>query len=200
MQLLTQAPIQLLTHGHTHPLRQVAPGMVVAQVTLMSHSHHVQKMHRCPWAPLWPAAHSPACLLAPSSLAWEGLWDGQKSLRGADAGKGSWWCYMPQSSSGPAGSNRQGHLRIQGEYSLFWGSRKPQTARSRPPALPGEGASRPWVDSHPSLIFWQEVAIPGLYLWECWPAPCLLWYPSTQRVPSRDSEGPFGARLGSVQV
>lgn len=138
----------------TYPLRQVAPSMVVAQVTLASHSHQPQKMPRCPLAVLWPAAHSPACLIAPSSLGWEWLWDGQKSPQAADGAKESQWCVMPCSSPGPAGSNREGHLRIQGECSLFWGQQEPPTLRSRPPALPGEGASRPWVDSHPFLVFW----------------------------------------------
>lgn len=68
-----------------------------------------------------------------------------------------------------------------------------------PLTLPGEGTSRPWADSHPSLVFWQEVAMLGLYLWECWPAPYLLCHPSTQHVSSRDRESPFGARPGSVQ-
>ena len=124
--------------------------MVVAQVAIVSHSHHLQKKPTCPLAPLWPAPHSPACLLAPSSLGWEGLWDGQKSLRGADGAKESQWCVMPCSSPGPAGSNRQGHLRIQGEYSLFWGSRNPQQSGADPqPCLVKMQADHGWTLTHP---------------------------------------------------
>lgn len=52
---------------------------------------------------------------------------------------------------------------IQGKCSLFCGNRTPRCQKLTP-ALPGEGASRPWVDSCPSLSFYQEMVKTALYL------------------------------------
>lgn len=152
--------------------------------------HPISSTRRCP-SVLVPAVAScslPSLSPAPSSPGWDRLWNGQKPLQRANGPQESRWRAMSCSSPGPAGRNRQGHLRTQGECSLFWGSRSPQQSGAEPhPCLVKVQVDHGWTLTHP-CYFGNARPVPV----ECWPAPCLLWHPSTQTVPSRDRKGPLG--------
>lgn len=183
MQLLTRAPTQLLPRGHTHTLRQVAPSKVEPHVPFLPPADV-----RVSLSLLWPVAHFPACLLLPAPWVGTVFGMGRNPCRVLMGAQESRWCVMPCSGPGPDARNQQGHLRTQGECSLFWGSRNPLESGAEPhPCLVKVQVDHGWTLTHP-CYFGNARPVPV----ECWPVPCLLWHLSTQTVPSRDLKGPLG--------
>lgn len=101
-----------------------------------------------------------SCSSSCSQLPEEGLWDGQRSLRGADGAEESGGVPCPAPALGQLEATGKGTQGYRASAPCFGAAGAPNSQEPTP-APPGEGGSRPWVDSHPSLVFWQEAAMPG---------------------------------------